>query len=145
MICIFDALLRGLTCHGKGKPMSEFKTVPLTFQVHPLISDVVKPLIEKLIQTDSDGVAYRALIGHWLQCKVPPHHSYVGDIFRLDMINPIICDSGEMVFSAAHLSSEAYCLQLGLEHATAMGKKLRLLVDNVVGSYAGNNRLYEGR
>jgi hypothetical protein len=125
--------------------MTDLTPVPVTFYIHPLIVAVVKPIIEKLIEPDYQGEQYRALATPWMECKFPPYQSFIGNLFRLDLIDPIITENGEMAFGAAHLSSDAYSLQLGQHHATTLGGKLRIVTDGSVGAYAGANQFHDGR
>ncbi len=83
--------------------MRTSELVPVTFLVHPLIVATVKPLIEKLIRPDNEGEQYRALAAPWIDCRLPPAHSYQGDIFRLDMIGPVTGEGADRSYSEAYL------------------------------------------
>ena len=125
--------------------MSDSAYVPLTFDVHPLLVPVVKPIIKKLIQPDSEGEQYRGLASPWAECRWPPVHSYEGDIFRLDLIGPVSDEGAQRAYSGGYMRSDAYALQLGQTHATELARIVRIVCDNSVGVYAANHQLYLGR
>jgi hypothetical protein len=112
--------------------MSIFHRPNLVFEATPLIADIARPLIARLIQDDADGIAYRATIRHWDSFERPIIEIFAGEEFMLRIEGPIEC-FGDYAFPlGSQLSGPAGWVQLGPVETNDLVRYLRHELDRLL-------------
>jgi hypothetical protein len=112
--------------------MSIFHRRNLVFEATPIIADVARPLIARLIQNDADCIAYRATIRHWDSFERPIIEVFAGDEFTLRIEGPIEC-FGDYAFPlGSQFSCPAGWVQLGPVETNDLVRYLRHELDTLL-------------
>jgi hypothetical protein len=109
--------------------MSVFHRPALAFDPHPFIAGIAKPLIERLVRDDADGIAYRTTIRHWESFERPIIETFGGEEFKLWIEGPVH-SFGDFAFPlGSQLSGPAGWVQLGPVETNDLVRYLRHELD----------------
>ena len=109
--------------------MSIFHRPALAFDVTPIIADIARPLIERLVRNDDDGIAYRTTIRHWNSFERPIIETFTGEEYVFRIEGPVEC-FGDYAFPlGSQLSGPAGWVQLGPVETNDLVRYLRHELD----------------
>ncbi len=120
--------------------MSFFHRPAITFDATPIIADIARPLIERLVRNDEDGIAYRATIRHWTSFERPIIETFTGEEYTFRIEGPIHC-FGDYAFPlGSQLSGPAGWVHLGPVETNDLVRYLRHELDALLRDWFAAHR-----
>lgn len=120
--------------------MSIFHRPALAFDATPIIAEIARPLIERLVRNDDDGIAYRATIRHWTSFERPIIETFTGKEYVFRIEGPVEC-FGDYAFPlGSQLSGPAGWVQLGPVETNDLVRYLRHELDALLRDWFNAHR-----